>query len=164
MTQEEKMSMWYRGQRGFNISASSTTKILENYKICCDHGYFLQVVRLRKELYNRGILNEMPEVKLLNVPSDYYTTHNQEEITADLLEYLNLYVSKDGYSILKNNLFLGKDEDSGVLYYGWDQIIDADLRIDIEKGIAKFTGYPEIDYTKDINKVIELAKEELFYG
>ena len=164
MTSQEKMDNWFRGIRGFNIRAASDDKIIKNYKICCDSGYFLQAVKLRKEIHTRQLeTNDILNIKLSDVPEEYYTTHSPEQISKDLMEYLNIYISKLGDSIKDSNLYIGRDKDCEIYYYGWDDIFDADLIIDVSKNIAKFTGCSEIDYTKNLDETLRLIKEELFY-
>lgn len=161
LTQEEKMLMWFRGKRGFNMAQSGTSKLLENFKICNESGYFLQAAKLRKEIYKRGYQEKFDSTPLQKIPDEYYTTHTPENITSDIIEFINAYITEEGDSVSSSGLLVGKD--NGVLYYGWDEMIDCDLKIDTTKNLAIFTGIGEIDYTKELDKTLELIKSELFH-
>ena len=78
------MDLWYQGKRGQNIKQCNDSKLLENYKICCESGYFVQAAKLRKEMYDRKY-NTRPQFDLqpTKLPTDYFTTHNTQQITSD---------------------------------------------------------------------------------
>ena len=161
LSQQEKMDLWYQGKRGQNIKQCSDSKLLENYKICCESGYFVQAAKLRKEMYDRKY-NTRPQFDLqpTKLPTDYFTTHNTQQITSDLLEYLNTYINASGDSVDKYGLYLGSEGD--IYYYGWDEKIDADLKINISMGVAVFSGAGTFDYTRDLLDVLKLIRTELF--
>lgn len=161
LSQQEKMDLWYQGKRGQNIKQCSDSKLLENYEICCESGYFVQAAKLRKELYERGYKNR-PEFNLqpTKLPTDYFTTHNTQQITSNLLEYLGNYINASGDSVDKYGLYLGLE--GYTYYYGWDEKIDADLKINANVGVAVFSGAGTFDYTRDLLEVLKLIRTELF--
>lgn len=56
LTMEEKMDLWYKGQRGFNFKAASDKKLEDCYNICVSKGYTLEANTLRAEGKLRGLL------------------------------------------------------------------------------------------------------------
>ena len=161
LSQQKKMDLWYQGKRGQNIKQCSDSKLLENYKICCESGYFVQAAKLRKEMYDRRY-NTRPQFDLhpTKLPTDYFTTHNTQQITSDLIEYINTYINASGDSVDKYGLYLGLE--GYTYYYGWDEKIDADLKINANVGCAVFSGAGTFDYTRDLLKVLRLIRTELF--
>ena len=161
ISQQEKMDLWYQGKRGQNIKQCNDSKLLENYKICCESGYFVQAAKLRKEMYDRRY-NTRPQFNLqpTKLPTDYFTTHNIIKISSDLLEYINNYINASGDSVDKYGLFLGQE--GSTYFYGWDEKIDADLKINVSMGVAVFSGAGTFDYTRDLLEVLKLIRTELF--
>lgn len=169
LTQEDKMKLWYKGTRKLNISACSDSKLVDNYRICCEAGYFVQAATIRKELYYRGLNNNnIFKLQPEELPTDYYVTHTTEEIMSDLIKYINNYVTSSGDSVDNSRLKLNGEDykknpaDGSKIYYGWSEGVP-DLIIDTYKGTALFTGHPEIDCTKNLELVLKLLREELFY-
>ena len=161
LSQQEKMDLWYQGKRGQNIKQCSDSKLLENYKICCESGYFVQAAKLRKQMYDRKY-NTRPQFDLqpTKLPTDYFTTHTTQQITSDLIEYINTYINASGDSVDKYGLYLGLE--GYTYYYGWDEKIDADLKINANVGVAVFSGAGTFDYTRDLLEVLRLIRTELF--
>lgn len=56
LTNEDKMDLWYKGQRGFNFKAASDKKLEDCYNICVFKGYTLEADTLRAEGKLRGLL------------------------------------------------------------------------------------------------------------
>lgn len=56
LTNEDKMDLWYKGQRGFNFKAASDKKLEDCYNICVSKGYTLEADTLRAEGKLRGLL------------------------------------------------------------------------------------------------------------
>ena len=157
LTQQEKMDLWYKHKRILNIHACSDSKLLENLRICCDSGYFLQATLLRKEMYSRGL--ECSLEHLSSLPDDYYTTRNTDEIGEDLITFIHAYISEHGDSVDNRGLFVGKD--TNIMYYGWDEMYDWNVKVDVNKGLV-YGGQEVVDYTKNMSMAIELIKRELF--
>ena len=157
LTQEEKMRLWYKGTRKLNITACSDSKLVENHRICCESGYFVQAAILRKELYKRGYISNLQPK---GIPTDYYINHTKAEVMEDLLKYIDTYITSSGYSVENNGLKLKVD--GYKIYYGWNEYAP-DLIIDTYNGTAKFTGHPEIFCTRNLELVLKLLREELFY-
>lgn len=157
LTPQQKMDMWYYGTRGLNVHSCSDSKLLDNFKICCKSGYFLQATILRKEMYSRGL--ECSLEQLSSLPDDYYTTRNTDKIKKDLIEFIHSYVSEHGDSVENRGLFVGRD--INIRYYGWGEMYDWNVKVDLNKGLV-YGGGEVIDYTKNMEKAIELVKRELF--
>lgn len=168
LTDQEKMDAWYNRTRRVNYSLCSDQKLLEYFKICNESGYFLQSVKLRKEIHKRDIYNnygdddtyEIISMEMGKIPSSYYQNHSSEDITKDLITYLNAYVSHEGDSVYNCKLKIGKK--GSLIYYGYEAdnpeiVINTDQKLIIDQWSQE-----TVIYTKDLEKALNMIKNSLF--
>lgn len=83
LTNEDKMDLWYKGQRGFNYKAASDSKLEDCYNICVKKGYKVEADILLAEGKLRGLawaLKSIPQntakpanINLINLEiGDFY--------------------------------------------------------------------------------------------
>lgn len=168
LTDQEKMEAWYNGTRRVNIGSCSDQKLLNYFKICNESGYFLQSVKLRKEIHKREIYynydddatQEILDMEMRSIPDSYYQNHTPDDITKDLITYLNAYETHEGDSVYNCGLEIGKK--GSLLYYGYESdnpeiVINTDLKLMIHQWDQE-----TIRYTKDLDKALNMIKRSLF--
>lgn len=168
LTEQEKMDAWYNGTRRINVGLCSDQKLLEYFKICNESGYFLQSVKLRKAIFEREIYyhynddatHEILDMEMGKIPDSYYRNHTPEEITKDLITYLNSYVTHEGDSVYNSGLKVGKK--GTLIYYGFDRD-DPDIAINTDlKLIINQWNQEIVRYTRDLEKALNMIKRDLF--
>jgi hypothetical protein len=169
LTEQEKMDAWHNGTRRINVGLCSDQKLLEYFKICNESGYFLQSVKLRKEIHNRELYYKFNgdedkiniiEMEMGKIPDSYYQNHTPEEITKDLITYLNAYVTHEGDSVYNCGLKVGKK--GALIYYGFEAdnpeiAINTDLKLIINQWTQE-----TVRYTQDLEKALNMIQRDLF--
>ena len=119
-TQLEKMEKWHKGLRRQNVKACSDEKLIENYMICLEKGYVMEANALYREIVDRDLQDEVPEMIFSKVDGKL----DADEIGDD---------GGDLFKIVKNNC----------IYYSWgvndkNRIVDDyDCMIDKNENIIK---------------------------
>lgn len=121
LTNEDKMDLWHKGQRGFNYKAASDSKLEDCYNICVKKGYSTEVNTLLAEGKLRGLAWAMKSISqntakptninLINLEiGDFYKSifvrcasckttpaNIAEEEAKNLLDYLNKEILYDSH-------------------------------------------------------------------
>ena len=130
-TQLEKMEKWHKGLRRQNVKACSDEKLIENYMICLEKGYVMEANVLYREIVDRDLQDEVPEMVFTEVDG---------KLDVDAIcKYIENHVNEIGddggdlFKIVKNNC----------IYYSWgvndkNRIVDDyDCMIDKNENIIK---------------------------
>lgn len=130
-TQLEKMEKWHKGLRRQNVKACSDEKLIENYMICLEKGYVMEANALYREIVDRDLQDEVPEMAFSEVDG---------KLDADAIcKYIENHVNEIGddggdlFKIVKDNC----------IYYSWGTndetriVDDYDCMIDKNENIIK---------------------------
>jgi len=173
LTDQEKMDAWYNGTRNQNVKGCSDDKLINYFKICNESGYFLQSVKLRKEIHERDLyyyyndneaIIDILEMDLSKVPDSYFQNHTKDQITKDLLDYINNFETYIGDSIDESGFVIN---DGGIVYYSWDgsDKDECPLVVDTNKTevMLRFSD-TIIEYTEpdNLHKTLNLIYDEFF--
>jgi len=155
--QSSKMEQWHKGQRRQNVKACSDEKLMAYYKICLDKGYVMEASILYKEIVDRDLQDDVPEMMFERVDG---------KLDPDTIcKYIENYVNKIGDS--GEDLF--KTVEGNCVYYSWgrDERLaaseDYDCMIDKDNMVMKMNADDSspIDLN-DTLEVINTINGELF--
>lgn len=155
--QMEKMEQWHNGIRRQNVKACSDEKLEDYYNICLDKGYVPEANTLYREIVERGLQDEVPEMKFKKVDGT---------LDADAIcKYIETHVNEIGddgcdlFKVVKNNR----------VYYSWSTdnkvviMVDYDCMIDKSGNIMKmFADDEEYISLDDTLTVINTINDTLF--
>lgn len=174
LTEEEKKDIdsWYNGIGKDVSKIYDGDKLIDCFKVCNERGYFIQSVETRKVLCEKEIyynysdkeVSRILNMELSKVPNSYFQTHTEDQITEDLLYYINNYQTYIGDSVYNSGFVINED---GVIYYSWDgsDKDECPLAIDTRNKLAIFQFSGEsIKYTEPdkLHEAINKIREELF--
>ena len=154
---QSKMEKWHKGQRRQNVKACSDEKLKAYYMICLDKGYVMEASTLYKEIVDRDIQDDVPEMVFDKVDGKLDTD--------SICKYIENYVNKIGDS--GEDLF--KSVEGNCVYYSWgrDKRLpaseDYDCMIDKDNMVMKM--YVNDNSPIDLNdtlEVINTINDELF--
>lgn len=147
-TQLEKMEKWHKGLRRQNVKACSDEKLIENYMICLEKGYVMEANALYREIVDRDLQDEVPEMIFTEVDG---------KLDVDAIcKYIENHVNEIGddggdlFKIVKNNC----------IYYSWgvndkNRIVDDyDCMIDKNENIIKMDPNDEETISLDDTLVV----------
>lgn len=153
-TQLEKMEQWHKGLRRQNVKACSDEKLETYYNICLEKGYVMEANTLYKEIVERDLQDNVPEMVFTEVDG---------KLDADAIcKYIDNHVNNIGDT--GEDLF--KTIEGNCVYYSWgrDKRLpaseDYDCMIDKSKNIMKILS-DEISLDDTI-EVINNINDELF--
>lgn len=156
-TQLEKMEKWHKGLRRQNVKACSDEKLIENYMICLEKGYVMEANALYREIVDRDLQDEVPEMAFSKVDG---------KLDADAIcKYIENHVNEIGddggdlFKIVKDNC----------IYYSWgvndkNRIVDDyDCMIDKNENIIKMDPNDEETISLDDTlSVVNTINDTLF--
>lgn len=152
-----KMEQWHKGQRRQNVKACSDEKLKAYYMICLDKGYVMETNTLYKEIVERDLQDDVPEMlfKKVDVKLD----------ADDICKYIENHVNSIGDE--GGDLF--KTVEGNCVYYSWgrDKRLSAsedyDCMIDKDNMVMKMhvNDSSPIDLN-DTLEVINTINGELF--
>lgn len=151
-TQLEKMEQWHKGLRRQNVKACSDEKLETYYNICLEKGYVMEANALYREIVDRYLQDEVPEM--------VFTEVDGKLDTDAICKYIETHVNEIGddggdlFKFVKNNC----------IYYSWSNndktriVDDYDCMIDKNKNIIKMDPNDEetisLDDTFDVINAI----------
>lgn len=155
--QMEKMEQWHKGIRRQNVKACSDEKLEDYYNICLEKGYVMEANTLYREIVERDLQDEVPEMKFTKVDG---------KLDADAIcKYIETHMNEIGddgcdlFKVVKNNR----------VYYSWGTddktliVDDYDCMIDKNKNIMKmFADDDESVSLEDTLTVINTINDTLF--
>jgi hypothetical protein len=155
--QISKMEQWHKGERKQNVKACSDEKLKSYYMICLDKGYVMEANTLYREIVERDLQNDVPEMTFDKV---------DEKLDADTIcKYIENHVNDIG----DNGEDLFKTVEGNCVYYSWgrDKRLapseDYDCMIDKDNMVMKMdvNDSSPIDLN-DTLEVINTINSELF--